>query len=135
MIGLDTNVLVRYIVQDDPAHAACASDLIESLSGTSPGFVTIVSVVELVWVLQRCYQATRREVADVLETLLRSKDIVLENADLLWQALRCYTASSADFSDSLIERSAHAAGCEYTLTFDRNAASTVGMRLIKTEVG
>ena len=132
MIGLDTNVLARYIAQDDPVQTAQATALIESLSSVEPGFVTMVSVVELVWVMQSCYHSTRSEVVEVLETLLRSKEIVVEHADLIWQALRRYAETSADFADSLIERCAHSAGCEYTATFDRHAVKQTGMRLVNS---
>ena len=128
MIGLDTNVLVRYVTQDDPIQSAKASDLIESLTTLSPGFVSLVSVVELVWVLQSCYQSAKSDVVVVLETLLRTRELTIEHAETLWQALRRFTASKADFADCLIERCAHAAGCEYTATFDLNAAKAAGMK-------
>ncbi|MBO0495800.1 type II toxin-antitoxin system VapC family toxin [Pseudomonas sp. Marseille-Q1929] len=128
MIGLDTNVLVRYVTQDDPIQSAKASDLIESLTTLSPGFVSLVSVVELVWVLQSCYQSAKSDVVMVLETLLRTRELTIEHAETLWQALRRFTASKADFADCLIERCAHAAGCEYTATFDLNAAKAAGMK-------
>ncbi|MGY2293011.1 PIN domain-containing protein [Pseudomonas sp. SDO528_S397] len=128
MIGLDTNVLVRYVTQDDPAQSAKACELIESLTTTSPGFVSLVSVVELVWVLQSCYSSTKSEVVIVLETLLRTRELTLEHAELIWKTLRKFTSAKADFADCLIERSAHAAGCDYTATFDINAAKSAGMQ-------
>ena len=131
MIGLDTNVLVRYVSQDDPVQSPKATDLIESLTAGEPGFIAMVSVVELVWVLQSCYQATKSEIVDVLETLLRTKELVVERADIVWQALRRFSDSKADFADCLIERCAHAAECEYTVTFDNKAARTAGMRRIR----
>ena len=78
MIGLDTNVLVRYVTQDDPVQSAKASNLIESLTVVSPGFVSLVSVVELVWVLQSCYQCTKTQLVAVLETLLRTRELIIE---------------------------------------------------------
>jgi predicted nucleic-acid-binding protein len=129
MIGLDTNVLVRYIVQDDPEQSAKATQVIESLSATSPGFIAMVSVVELVWVLQSCYASTKGEIVQVLDTLLRTKELAVESAEIVWQALRRFTDTSADFADCLIERCAHAAGCDHTITFDKKAAKAAGMRL------
>jgi len=129
MIALDTNVIVRYVTQDDAAQSAVASKLMESLSPETPGFVPLVVAVELVWVLQSCYDAKRGAIAQVLEALLRSKELLVEQAELVWQALRRYSASRADFADCLIERCAHAAECQYTATFDRNAVAA-GMRLI-----
>ena len=128
MIGLDTNVLVRYITQDDPVQSAKASDLIESLTTASPGFISLVSIVELVWVLQSCYQSAKSDVVMVLETLLRTRELTVEHAEIIWQALRKFVANKADFADCLIERCAHAAGCEYTATFDLNAIKTTGMK-------
>ena len=128
MIGLDTNVLVRYVTQDDPAQSAKASELIESLTTASPGFISLVSVVELVWVLQSCYQSAKSDVVTVLETLLRTRELTVEHAEIIWQALRKFVANKADFADCLIERCAHAAGCEYTATFDLNAIKTTGMK-------
>jgi predicted nucleic-acid-binding protein len=77
MIGLDTNVIVRYIVQDDPAQSSAAAKLMDSLSPDAPGFVAMVVAVELVWVLQSCYRSKRDEIVHVLETLLRSKELML----------------------------------------------------------
>ena len=129
MIGLDTNVLVRYVTQDDPAQSAAATRLMDSLSAETPGFVPLVVVIELVWVLQSCYDAKRGAIAKVLETLLRSKELVVERAELVWQALRGFAASRGDFADCVIERCAHAAQCPYTATFDKSAVAA-GMRLI-----
>ena len=132
MIGLDTNVLVRYVTQDEPLQAAKATTLIESLSRESPGFITVVSMVELVWVLASCYRAAKEQIADVVETVLRTKELAVEGAEVVWQALHIYRRNSkADFADCLIERSAHAADCDYTVTFDRQAVSAAGMHLIE----
>ncbi|MBV4479101.1 PIN domain-containing protein [Pseudomonas khavaziana] len=130
MIGLDTNVLVRYVTQDDPIQSAKASELIESLTTASPGFISLVSVVELVWVLQSCYQSAKSDVVTVLETLLRTRELTVEHAEVIWQALRRFVANKGDFADCLIERCAHAAGCEYTATFDLNAVKAAGMKRI-----
>lgn len=130
MIGLDTNVLVRYIAQDDPKQTPIATTLIESLTAESPGYVTVVSVVELIWVLSRCYCSTRGEISEVLETLLRTKEIVVAKADTVWKALRQFKNSNADFADCLIERSANEAGCLYTVTFDDRASKQCGMKLL-----
>ncbi len=131
MIGLDTNVLVRYIAQDDPKQSAKATRLIESLTVDAPGYVSVVSVVELVWVLTGCYTSTKIEICEVLETLLRTKEIVVANADTVWKAVRLFKDGKADFADCLIERSANEAGCGYTATFDRDAARHCGMRLVE----
>lgn len=127
MIGLDTNVLVRYVAQDDAKQSATASKLIESLTVSAPGFIALVSIVELVWVLQSSYKSSKSEIVLVLETILRTRELTVENAETVWQALRRFTDSNADFADCLIERSAHAAGCDHVATFDSKAAKTAGM--------
>jgi predicted nucleic-acid-binding protein len=130
MIGLDTNVLVRYVAQDDLRQSPMANDLIESLTAAAPGYVGLVSVVELVWVLTDCYALTKAHLCEVLATLLQTKEIVVANADTVWQALRLFKEGKADFADCLIERLANQAGCDYTTTFDRDAAKHCGMRLM-----
>ena len=130
MIGLDTNVLVRYVSQDDAKQSPKASRLIESLTVDSPGYVSLVSVVELVWVLAGCYALSKDEICEVLDTLLRTKELVVANADIVWKALRLFKSGKADFADCLIELSAQEAGCSYTATFDRDAAKHCGMKLI-----
>jgi len=130
MTGLDTNVIVRYIVQDDPAQFAISMKLFGSFTPESPGFISAVSVLELVWVLQSCYKARRDEVERVLETLLRTRALIVERAELIWQSLRVYAKSNADFEDCLIERTCHAIGCDQTMTFDRDAAKSAGMKLL-----
>nr|WP_297497141.1 type II toxin-antitoxin system VapC family toxin [Ferrovum sp.] len=128
---MDTNVLVRYIAQDDSKQSPKATRLIESLTVDAPGYVSIVSVVELVWVLTGCYALTRSGICEVLETLLRTKEIIVANADILWKAVRLFKEGKADFADCLIERSANEAGCNHTATFDRDAARHCGMQLIE----
>jgi predicted nucleic-acid-binding protein len=131
MIGLDTNVVVRYIAQDDVVQSAKATQVIESLSIENQGFITLISIVELVWVMQGCYKACKEECVAILETLLHTREILLENAEVIVMATRRYSASSADFADCLIERSANYAKCSCTMTFDSNAAKCAGMQLIE----
>lgn len=130
MIGLDTNVLVRYIMQDDPKQSPKATRLIESLTNDQPGFVPLVAVVELVWVLSSSYALNRNEVAEALDLLLRSKEIVIDRAELVLQAQRRFAQGGADFADCLIERIAHAQGCDTTMTFDAGAVKAAGMTLV-----
>lgn len=130
MIGLDTNVLVRYIMQDDPKQSAKATVLIESLDAEQPGFISVVSIIELYWVLTSCYGVTNHQVKQALDVLLRTKQIIVDRADQVMRALRVFEAGKADFADCLIERTASSAGCEQTMTFDVNAAKYAGMKLI-----
>jgi predicted nucleic-acid-binding protein len=131
VIGLDTNVLVRYIAQDDRRQAAKATRLIEEeCRETRPGFVAAIVLVELVWVLESSYGGTKAEIVAVLQRILRTKQLVVQDAETIWKAVRLFEASRADFADCLIERTGAAHECEYTSTFDKHAASS-GMRLIE----
>lgn len=130
MIGLDTNVLVRYVMQDDPRQSPRATRVIESLSAEEPGFVPVVALVELVWVLSGSYGLGRAQVAQVLEGLLRSKELVVDRAELVTQALNRFGTAGADFADALIERIAADAGCTTTMTFDAGAVKSAGMALV-----
>lgn len=131
MTGLDTNVLVRYIMQDDVQQARLASELIETFTVDEPGFVPLVAVIELVWVLLSSFELARTQVVQALEVLLRTKEIQVENAATVWRAVRLYRASAADFADCLIERSATATGCTRTMTFDRGAVKHCAMTMIE----
>jgi len=130
MIGLDTNVLVRYIMQDDPKQSPKASKLIESLDSDNPGYITLVCVIELYWVLTSSYELTGEQVTQALEAILRTKQLLVERADQVMRALRIFAAGKADFADCLIERSASGAGCTQTMTFDVGASKHAGMTLV-----
>jgi predicted nucleic-acid-binding protein len=129
MIGLDTNVVVRYLTQDHPAQSAAAAKVMDSLSADLPGFLSLIVIAELVWVLEFSYRFQRDEISHVVERLLRSNELVLERAEIVSQALRKFRASRANFADCLIERCGRAAECQYVLTFDKDAAA-MGMRLL-----
>ncbi len=131
MIGLDTNVLVRYIMQDDPKQSRKATSLIEPISDNHPGFITVVSILELYWVLTTCYGLTNDQVKRALDVLLRTRQIIVDRADQVLRALRVFETGKADVADCLIERTASSVGCEQTLTFDVNAAKYAGMSLIE----
>ena len=124
---------LRYRAQHEKEVAQVgpkAAKLIESLTVDAPGFVSIVSIVELGRFLSSCYGLTRQQLAQALEALLRTKEVVIDRADHVLKALRVFKATSADLADCLIERSAVSAGCVRTMTFDIGAAKTAGMSLI-----
>jgi len=131
MIGIDTNVLVRFLTHDDPLQTPAAIKLMSSLSSVSPGFISLVVIAELSWVLGSLYRFEKSEVELVLENLLRNDALVVERSEIVWQALRKLKASNAGFADCLIERSGDAAECFYTVTFDEKAAAATGMRLLR----
>ncbi len=130
MIGLDTNVLVRYLTKDDALQSPLALELIDSFTSQKPGFVSLVSLVETVWVLTDVLGYNRTDMAQVIETLLGSDDIHIQQADLVWRCLRQYRDSKVDFSDCVIGVLGTEAGCETTVTFDRQAAKLPGFRLL-----
>lgn len=131
MIGIDTNVLIRYLVQDDEAQAKIASDFIESkCSDDNPGFINHIVLCEITWVLSGAYRQKRSDIANVIDSLLQVRQIEVQNAPLVWKALSDYRDSNADFSDHLIAHSNQQAGCASTATFDKKAANQSAMRQI-----
>ena len=129
MIGLDTNVLVRYLAKDDPEQSAAASELFASFSPESPGYLSATVLVETFWVLSRTYKVSHTEIADVLVNLASSEELVVEHADLVRQAAR-KAAEGYDFADALIALNGRERGCAYTATFDTQAVTIKGMKLL-----
>ena len=132
MIGIDTNVLVRYLVQDDKVQSLQASTLIEEIiSVDEPGFITLITLAEVVWVLKACYGVSKTDLCSMIKMLLETKQLRIEQAESCYRALRIFESSNGDFSDALIVTISKDAGCAETVTFDKKAQS-VGMRLLST---
>jgi predicted nucleic-acid-binding protein len=135
MIGMDTNVLVRYLAQDDKAQAASATRFIETrLSERSPGFISLVVLVELCWVLQRLYGATTSELAETVSDLLATPQFRLQAREAVQeavQALRAGKTGKAGFADFLISRIALREGCSAVVSFDRAAIRAAGMTAVE----
>lgn len=130
MIGIDTNVLVRYLVQDDEAQAALASKLIEeNISVDEPGYITLISLVEVVWVLKSCYSVCKSDLCTMIRMVLETKQFSIEQSESCYRALKVFEAGNGDFSDALIFTLSKDAGCFETMTFDKKAKS-VGMKLL-----
>lgn len=130
MIGVDTNVLIRYIAQDDVAQSRRATKFIENeCSADVPGYVGSVVLVEVVWVSESVYGAARREVADIVRRLLGIKQLVVQDAEIVWQAIRLFESSKADFADCFVMLAAKSGGCGRVMTFDKQAA-LAGMSLL-----
>ena len=122
MIGLDTNVLVRYIVQDDPEQGRAAGELIESqCTAQEPGYVSVPVLLELVWVLAGHYDYDKSVVASVIRQILRTAEFTVEDHDVIGIALREFESDNGDFADCVIAQRNHAHGCKRTYTFDRKA--------------
>ena len=119
MTGLDTNILVRYLTQDDPEQAEQATREIET--GAAQGesfFITSIVMCELDWVLETAYGYSRDDIASVLGQILQTRQFVFENKDLMRLTFMDYQQDKADFSDYLIGRTGNHSGCTETLTFD-----------------
>ena len=130
MIGLDTNILVRYLAQDDPAQTRRATDLIEGLTEAAPAFVSIVVMVETVWVLDRAYGLGSGEIADTVERILQIGTLIVEDEQQIFTALAALRAGLGSFADAIIAVRSTKAGCSHTLTFDRKATRLPGFELL-----
>lgn len=132
MIGLDTNVVVRYLAQDDPRQSPAATRLFEGvLSPDNPGFLSAVVLCEIAWVLAECYGASEERIREAIDGLLAAKQIAVEAPDVVRKALRAWRESGADFADALIGEIAQHHGAEKTLTFDRAAVRLPGFELLQ----
>jgi predicted nucleic-acid-binding protein len=130
MIALDTNILVRLFQHDDAKQLSRALAVMNSLSEASPGWVGIVVIQELVWVLTSIYRLHRTAVLVILDQLLNMNEIIVERTEVVRHAVQIFRTTKVEFTDCLISASAHAAGCTHTLTFDQQAAKTAGMKLV-----
>lgn len=132
MNGLDTNVLVRYLVKDDVRQAEIAADAIKNTI-TSDGrcFINHIVLCELAWVLESAYGCTKKEIAGALEKILMTRQFEIESKDILHHALNDYSSGRGDLADYLIGRINQAEGCSTTLTFDRELKNSVIFRVLE----
>lgn len=135
MIALDTNVLVRYLVRDDPGQAAAADAVFAELRTGRQGFIGREVVVELVWVLERSYKFGREAIAAVLEGLLAAPEIVVENADDLAEAIGRYERQGIGLADLMILAAARRAGAQPLISFDRRLARVPGVTVPGDSLG
>lgn len=129
-IGIDTNVLIRYITQDDDGQSKIASDFLESLTTQNQGFINHVVMVEVVWVLSRAYKKSRAQIAMILDEILSIPVFEFENRQVLLQALHLYKTTKADYSDLVIYQINKTFSCNKTVTFDKIAYEKAGMTSI-----
>lgn len=130
MIGLDANILVRYLAQDDPAQSLKATEIVERrLTEENPGFISVVAMVETVWVLDRAYGLTAHEIAAAIERILQADVLVVENEQEVFTATVALKEGQGSFADALIAALGARAGCSRTLTFDRKALRLSGFAL------
>lgn len=130
MIGLDTNILVRYLAQDDPVQSPQATQIIErGLTEDQPGFISLVTMAETVWVLSKAYGMSDREIAAAVERMLQADTLSIQNEQEVFTAATILRTSAGSFSDALIAALGIWAGCSSTLTFDRKATRLKGFEL------
>lgn len=131
MIGLDTNILLRYLLEDDPVQSARAERLMEStFTHADPGFVSLVTITETAWVLGSVYRFTGREVASAIESILDMGVLDVQNKPQVYEAMIALQSGQADFADALIAAVGTWAGCTTTLTFDKKASRLPGFQLL-----
>ena len=130
MTAVDTNVIVRYLVADDPGQAEAARSLLEQLTPDNPGFICREVVIEAAWVLERSYRFTRTRIAEVLMDLTASDSLVVENADDVVAAAHRYRQGGVGFSDMMILAAAERVGAAPLYTFDRRLARMQGAVLL-----
>jgi predicted nucleic-acid-binding protein len=127
VIGLDTNVLVRYLVQDDAEQGAAASHAIRTaVEDQESLFLCGIVLCETAWVLETAYDHEREAIAGLLDRILLSEGFEVERRDEVSAALRAYGAGQGDFADYLIGEVNAAHGCTRTLTFDRSLHGAAG---------
>jgi predicted nucleic-acid-binding protein len=132
MIGIDTNLLVRVIVADEPKQTAVARSFIrEHCSAEEPGFVSNIVLAEIAWTLATGYGYERNQIADAIERIMETVQLQIESSTDVASALAQYRAGAADFAVCLLGQSNLTAGCSHTVTFDRKAAKLAGFELLK----
>jgi len=131
MIGLDTNVVLRYLLQHDPEQTRQANEIVEGrLSEREPGFLSLACVLEIVWVLRSLLRQSAVEIAGHLEHLLAADSLVVQNEQQVFEAAYALKRGTGEFEDALIGALNAWAGCEKTLTFDRRAGRLTGFEVI-----
>ncbi len=123
MIGLDTNLLLRYLAQDDPTQSPCSTEIIERrLTEQEPGFISLVSILEVVWVLKSLFKRSRQQIANDIEMLLAAETLEVQNEQEVYSAVVALRNGTGTFEDGLIGSLGIWRGCSATLTFDEDAA-------------
>jgi predicted nucleic-acid-binding protein len=131
MKGLDTNILVRYLTQDDPVQSPKATEIMELwLTREDPGFISLVTMAETVWVLGSVYELPDGEIADTLERMLQADTLAVQNEQQVFTAMVALRRGWGAFADALIGALGVWAGCESTLTFDRKAMRMAGFEIV-----
>jgi predicted nucleic-acid-binding protein len=129
--GLDTNLVLRFLLQDDPVQSRQANIVFEhQLSKTNLGYLSLPTVLEIVWVLGGKINKTKAEINQYLELLLRAESLLIQNEQQVFEAAFALSNGAGEFEDVLIAALNTWAGCSYTLTFDRKASRLANFRAI-----
>jgi len=134
MIGLDTNVIVRALTDDDADQSPAAQRVFSLLTPSNPGFISLIALVKTMWVLHQTYRYSRESVLQVVSRLLSTADLQLEQEDLIRRALDVAQQTNRELPDVLISMSGARVGCDTTLTFDRKVTAIPGMSLLTTRI-
>lgn len=129
MIALDTNVLTRALAGDDRRESPIARQAMRRLEGEGPGFISLIVIVELYWVLTRVLRLPQADVHRAYDALMASSALEIEDGESVGEALE-QARRGADFADALIDATSRLYGATETVTFDRSAASRFGWRLL-----
>ncbi|KJV81170.1 PIN domain protein [Rickettsia hoogstraalii str. RCCE3] len=135
MIGIDTNILIRYLTGDYKVQSIKAIELIEKYSGKENSiFINniVICVCELVWVLERGYKYSKGQIISVLKEIFSTVEFSFENQQVLWLSVLEYENYKTDFSDILIGKLNIFNGCNYTVTFDKAASELTMFRFLRT---
>lgn len=128
MFALDTNVLIRYIVQDDKLQAGKAGKIIEALDKDAPAFISCIVLCEINWVLQSAYKISKAERIKVLMGIITTSVFTVERSEACLKALRLFEQGQADYSDYLTQQIALQEGYDTVLTFDQKALKSRGFQ-------
>lgn len=123
MIAIDTNILLRYVMKDDSAQARKAAGIIDSCDEDNPAFINAIVLAEFVWVLEKGYRYSKKDICEALERLLNCVEMAFEHTDAALYALRHFREGKVGFSDLLLGRINKLHGCKITKTFDRGAGT------------
>lgn len=135
MIGLDTNVFIRYLVQDDEQQAQLATHLIENqCSKENPALINEIILCEIVWVLKRAYRYDKAVILTIIKQLLSSDEIYISSHTEAWAAYHDYENGNADFSDYFIARINQKFGCPCTFSFDKKASQSDNFKLLTAPI-
>lgn len=124
-VGIDTNVQLRMVLNDDPVQRKLAVTFGQSLTVEHPGYISVIVLVELNWALASRYRQSKADILSTIRRLLRTRTLVIESHDAVVRALERASAAGVEFADALIAEHNLAQGCTRTVTFDTDAASGI----------